>query len=187
MPLLTGVTTLPTKDDASFDAYTPIVSLKDWAYMFKDDSELLNVSLQIEYYNDDGTIVFGDFFADAISWKCGNGGTWKKGVLLADYDDRGEWSIESPTGSEIAELGDVIDVSTSEMSLTVRGNPGEATSCRVVMWKKTGSKYLVRDVAEFLGTGERKYWLRLNDTRTVRCFTEDGGVKHLGYLIPEEN
>lgn len=187
MPLLTGVTTLPTKDDASFDAYTSIVSLQDWANMLKDDSELLNVSLQIEYYNDDDTIEFGDFFADAISWKCGNGGEWKKGVLLADYGDRGEWSIESPTGSEIAELGGVISVSEAEMSVTVKGNPGEATSCRVVMWRESGGKYLVRDVAEFLGTGERKYWLRLNDTRTVRCFTEDGGIKHLGYLIPEEN
>lgn len=188
MPLLTGVTTLPVKDDANFDAYTPIVSLMDWANMWKDDSEILNVSLQIEYYSDDETIKFGDWFADAIAWKCGNGGNWKKRVLLADSEESGEWTISKPTGGETAPLGGVLTASLSDMSVTIAGNPGDATSCRVVMAKENSDGSLtLRDVAEFIGTGERKYYLRLNDTRTLRCFVESDGIKYLGYLILAES
>lgn len=192
MPSLSGVTTIPETADESIPA--SIVSIKGWD-VWKDWSELLNASLQIEYYNDDGSVIFGDFFADSLAWKCGNGGEWKKGILKFESDERGEWEYDtgddhSATSDYIASLGDgyvSAKVDGETMSVAVNGNPaGTPDSCRIVMYRRNHEIIEIRDVAEFVGVGKRTYYLTLTDTKTIKAYVESDGIRYLGYLIPEE-
>ena len=187
-----GFTTLPfSKDDGVPSAQ--IISLKNKRYD-KDYGEVLNQTLQFEYYSDDGSIKFGEFFADSISWKPQNG--WRRGIIAdADFLDD-HWDMSDEEYEYVGTVGDIIDhpynlISVTGRSLTIDWDRFDyigVGKCRGVLFKAEDGKVRIRDCYEIAGgQGEETFHIILNDTKTQKAFVidEETGIPYLSHEIDE--
>ena len=157
--------------------------MKDY---YKDFGEIINQSLQFEYYSDDGSIEFGAFFADAISWKDQDG--WVKKIIVDQtfYNNHIEMSDAEYEGDASA-FGDFYDyVTGSGMSFIVSldrfglnpviGKDGLPV-IRCVLTKSVNGTLMFRDCWEITYPEDEPeqvtYYVRLNDTKTQKVFAID--------------
>lgn len=212
MPKISDFTQLPNGTDSHYETFQ-IISLKNKEYD-KDYGELLNQSLQFEYYSDDGSIRLGAYFADAVSWKGRDG--WRLGVIIKQnaYRELSETEYEIDP-SAVGPISDHISYDATEMSFEathwptypeiiegqgylryIHGSDNHAV-IKVVMHKTTDDGTFARDCYEIDAGSEipqaisilrhpYRYYVRLNDTKTQKVFEIDEDT-HIPYLKYEAN
>lgn len=197
MPRIYNFTNLPYSIDSDAPN-TEIVSLKDKRYD-KDFGEILNQTLQFEYYNDDGTIEFGEFFADSVSWRPQSG--WSRGVIADDQFYNAHWKMSETEYTYAGNAGEIIDppyqyISVTNTNITIDWDrvDMQGIGCvRGVLFKAENGIVRIRDCYEISpdhepDAGEQTtYHIILNDTKTQKAFVidEETGIPYLSHEIDE--
>lgn len=195
-PYLTPFKNIPYED---VDTLITIYDTNNYKkYYFKDQSEIINQTLQITYYSDD--VKLGDRFTDAICWKRNENNMIKIDnnyytIMVShtthpfsnearDYDEEEETFIN---------LSEVITVGHDDNNVYIDVNfrkgdiDGLKSTVRVSLVDNYNDKVI--DIAEF--TGGRllttRYYLTLNDTKTNKVYDMSGDIPYLTYEVETGN
>ena len=166
LPLISNMTQMPYEGDFN----TPAVRIN--MPLYKDWSELLNVSLQFEYYTDDPDVEFGEWFADAIKWR-------ESGWALCAIEDDA-WHAENPFGGEhdgsptVGDTSAHLHIEPDYGSFTIDSWPvQEGNNYILRLALKKGTK--IRDVAMFTlrnypTVSEKTYYIKPNGSKTTKVY-----------------
>ena len=129
--------------------------------IYKDYGEILNQSLQFEWWNDDGSIEFGAYFADACAWK---GTDWELVCVLNPEGKMKDSEYES--NQETSSLDGIVTCDPAEMTVVIGRTPGKIRLCLT----KDG---MFRDVCDITCPRNTVYHVSIGDVRSVRSFEID--------------
>ena len=167
LPLISNITQMPYADS------DPLPAVRINMPLYKDWSELLNVSLQFEYYTDDPNVEFGEWFADAIKWRRSD---W---TLVVIEDDA--WHTDNPFGGEhdgnptVGYPSDHVTFSPGYGTFTINSWPVEEEvhgNCVLRLALMKGTK--IRDVAMFTCEEyprvSKTYHITRNGSKTTKVY-----------------
>lgn len=166
-------------------------------FYFKDQSEIINQTLQFEYYSIDAKL--GRLFADMICWKNPFSTTelWSNNEIYKVFNYQGRtWRlVVEPSWTD---FNDEIHKRTNftyvevENAFTVVGNslkinykPTDATKVKLVLIDRT-EEYAI-DICELNFKNGDTYYLTLNDTKTNKVYDMNGDIPYLTYEVETGN